>query len=84
MKKILVILTVGFLLTFSSTTQARGWYGRGYCGRGYYGHGYYGRGYCGPRVGFGIAVRPCYHPVWIAPYWGWRFGRRVWFRGYWR
>jgi hypothetical protein len=91
MKKLIVILTVGFLLTFSATSQARGFYGRG-CGRGYYGHGYahggyygrgyYGHGYWGPH--FGVAVRPYCSPIWYAPHWGLVYGRRVWMRGYWR
>ena len=71
MKKIIVILTLGFLVGFSGTSQAYwhrcGWY----------------RG-CAPRVVVGF--HPYYRPMWYAPHWGWdwRLRRNVWVRGYWR
>jgi len=73
MKKLVVVLTVGFLLTFSGKSEA--WWHRGW-------HRCWA-----PRpvvVIDGPVIRPCYHPIWIGPHWGWRCGRRFWFRGCWR
>lgn len=69
MKKLLIILTLGFLVTFTGTSEA-------------YGHYCRWRRPCPPprRV---IVVHPYVQRIWIAPHWGWRFGRRVWLRGFW-
>ncbi|HSY77838.1 MAG TPA: hypothetical protein VK890_13315 [Bacteroidia bacterium] len=85
MKRFIVILTLGFLLSFAGNSQARGYYRSGYHG------GYAHYGYCGHR-GYYYAPRPyvVYHPyyydhVWVPGFWGWnRWNQWVWFNGYWR
>jgi hypothetical protein len=72
MKKLIVILTLGFLVGFSAKSEA---WGYRYCG--------WHRCWAPRPV---VVVRPCLRPLWIAPHWAWdyRWHRNVWVRGYWR
>lgn len=69
MKKFFFLLAIGFLVVFTGTSEANGHYWR-------WRHSY-------PPLRRVVVVHPCVCRMWVPPHWEWRFGRRVWFSGFW-